>query len=48
MKCILPLVAIAALVLTLSGCQSTPQSGDNWPYKGPPMVGTNNIPVPKW
>jgi hypothetical protein len=48
-KCILPLVILALLGFTFTGCKSNPAiAGDNWPYKGSPMVGTNTIPVPKW
>lgn len=48
MKPFFALLALAALAAALlSGCRSTPVS-DNWPYQGPPMVGTNTIPVPKW
>lgn len=51
MKYLLPLVAFAALaaaLLAVSGCKTSPDFGDNWPYKGPPMVGTNSIPAPHW
>jgi hypothetical protein len=41
------LVVGIAITGILSGCQS-PTVGDDWPYKGVPMVGTNTIPVPKW
>lgn len=41
------LVIVVAVAGIISGCQS-PTVGDNWPYQGPPMVGTNTIPVPKW
>lgn len=47
MKRLLPLVAFIGLTLALAGCQS-PSVQENWPYNGPPMVGTNTIPVPQW
>jgi hypothetical protein len=40
-------ILMTAIVLALSGCQS-PRPANDWPYQGPPMVGTNTIPVPKW
>lgn len=47
-KLVVWLVVGMALAGILSGCQTSPSMGDNWPYHGPPMVGTNTIPVPKW
>lgn len=48
MKYIIPMISFAAFAAAmLSGCQSL-SVDDNWPYHGPPMVGTNTIPAPKW